>query len=88
MEVEPGAEAQVDFGQDAWVMVDGKRKRPGQFRIVLNHSRKGYREAVSQQMTEIFLRPLTAVDGSKVWAFNLGVESLCGLEFGGCYLVK
>jgi transposase len=29
MEVEPGAEAQVDFGQGAWVMVDGKRKRSG-----------------------------------------------------------
>lgn len=27
MEVEPGVEAQVDFGQGAWVMVDGKRKR-------------------------------------------------------------
>ena len=27
MEVEPGAEAQVDFGQVAWVVVGGKRKR-------------------------------------------------------------
>ena len=27
MEVEPGVEAQVDFGQGAWVLVDGKRKR-------------------------------------------------------------
>jgi transposase len=40
MEVEPGAEAQVDFGQGAWVLVDGKRKRPHLFRIVLSHSRK------------------------------------------------
>jgi transposase len=31
MEVEPGAEAQVDFGQGAWVVVDGKRKRPHLF---------------------------------------------------------
>jgi transposase len=46
MEVEPGVEAQVDFGQGAWVMVDGKRKRPHLFRIVLSHSRKGYSEAV------------------------------------------
>ena len=34
MVVEPGMEAQVDFGQGAWVMVDGKRKRPHLFRIV------------------------------------------------------
>src|SRR3989441_10253559 len=46
MEVEPGAEAQVDFGQGAWVLGDGKRKRPHLFRIVLSHSRKGYSEAV------------------------------------------
>ena len=35
MEVDPGAEAQVDFGQGAWVLVEGKRKRPHLFRIVL-----------------------------------------------------
>ena len=43
MEVDPGAEAQVDFGLGAWVMVAGKRKRPHLFRVVLSHSRKGYR---------------------------------------------
>ena len=58
MEVEPGAEAQVDFGQGAWVMVDGKRKRPHLFRIVLSHSRKGYSEAVWRQTTESFIRCL------------------------------
>jgi len=31
MEVEPGVETQVDFGQGAWVMVEGKRKRPHSF---------------------------------------------------------
>jgi len=41
MEVEPGAEAQIDFGQGAWVMVNGKRKRPHLFRVVLSHSHKG-----------------------------------------------
>ena len=46
MELEPGAEAQVDFGQGAWAMVDGKRKRSHLFRIVLSHSRKGYSEVV------------------------------------------
>ena len=58
MEVEPGAEAQVDFGQGAWVLVDGKRKRPHLFRIVLSHSRKGYSEVVWQQTTESFIRCL------------------------------
>jgi len=58
MEVEPGAEAQVDFGQGAWVLVEGKRKRPHLFRIVLSHSRKGYSEVVWQQTTESFIRCL------------------------------
>jgi len=58
MEVEPGAEAQVDFGQGAWVTVDGKRKRPHFFRIVLSHSRKGYSEVVWRQTTEGFIRCL------------------------------
>jgi transposase len=56
MEVDPGAEAQVDFGQGAWVMVAGKRKRPHLFRVVLSHSRKGYSEVVWQQTTESFIR--------------------------------
>ena len=58
MEVEPGAEAQVDFGQGAWVMVEGKRKRPHLFRVVLSHSRKGYSEVVWRQTTESFIRCL------------------------------
>jgi transposase len=58
IEVEPGAEAQVDFGQGAWVIVEGKRKRPHLFRIVLSHSRKGYSEAVWRQTTESFIRCL------------------------------
>src|SRR5271167_802249 len=56
MEVEPGAEAQADFGQGAWVMVNGKRKRPHLFRVVLSHSRKGYSEVVWRQTTESFIR--------------------------------
>ncbi len=58
MEVEPGAEAQVDFGLGAWVLVAGKRKRPHLFRIVLSHSRKGYSEVVWRQTTEGFIRCL------------------------------
>jgi transposase len=58
MEVEPGAEAQVDFGQGAWVLGEGKRKRPHLFRVVLSHSRKGYSEVVWRQTTESFIRCL------------------------------
>src|SRR5262245_8864397 len=58
MEVERGAEAQVDFGQGAWVVENGKRKRPHLFRIVLSHSRKGYSEVVWRQTTESFIRCL------------------------------
>lgn len=58
MEVAPGAEAQVDFGQGAWVLGEGKRKRPHLFRIVLSHSRKGYSEVVWRQTTESFIRCL------------------------------
>jgi transposase len=58
MEVEPGQEAQVDFGQGAWVIVEGKRKRPHLFRIVLSHLRKGYSEVVWRQTTESFIRCL------------------------------
>ena len=46
MECAPGHELQVDFGQGAWVMEDGWRRRPHLFRVVLSHSRKGYSEAV------------------------------------------
>ena len=58
MEVEPGLEAQVDFGLGAWVLVDGKRKRPHLFRMVLSHSRKAYSEVVWRQTTESFIRCL------------------------------
>ncbi len=58
MECEPGAEAQVDFGQGAWVIENGKRRRPHLFRMVLSHSRKGYSEVVWRQTTEGFIRCL------------------------------
>lgn len=58
MEVEPGLEAQVDFGLGAWVVEGGKRKRPNLFRMVLSHSRKGYSEVVWRQTTESFIRCL------------------------------
>lgn len=56
LEVEPGEEAQVDFGTAAPIVDQhGKRRRPWMFRIVLSHSRKGYSEAVWRQTTESFL---------------------------------
>lgn len=58
IEVEPGAELQVDFGQGAWVVENGRRKCPHLFRAVLGHSRKGYSEAVWRQTTETFIRCL------------------------------
>ena len=58
MECEPGAELQVDFGTGAWVVADGKRRRPHLFRAVLSHSRKGYSEVVWRQDTETLIRCL------------------------------
>lgn len=56
MECAPGEELQIDFGQGAWVVEDGKRRRPHLFRCVLSYSRKAYSEVVWQQTTESFIR--------------------------------
>ena len=58
MECAPGQELQVDFGQGAWVVENGKRHRTHLFRGVLSHSRKGYCEAVWRQTSESFIRCL------------------------------
>lgn len=58
MESEPGQEAQVDFGQGAWVFQEQGRRRPHVLRVVLSCSRKGYTEAFWQQSTENFIRGL------------------------------
>lgn len=58
MEVEPGTELQVDFGQGAWVVENGRRRRPHLFRAVLSASRKGYSEVVWRQTSESFIRCL------------------------------
>jgi transposase len=58
MESEPGQEAQIDFGQGAWVVEEGRRRRPHVLRVVLSHSRKGYTEAFWRQTTENFVRGL------------------------------
>jgi transposase len=58
MECLPGHELQVDFGQGAWVIEEGKRRRAHLFRGVLSHSRKAYSEAVWRQTSESFIRCL------------------------------
>jgi transposase len=58
MECEPGHEAQVDFGSGAWILEDGKRRRPHILRITLSHSRKSYSEPIWRQTTEDFIRSL------------------------------
>jgi transposase len=55
MECAPAQELQVDFGLGAWVMENGKRRRPHLLRAVLSHSRKGYSEVVWRQTSESFL---------------------------------
>jgi len=58
IETGPGEEAQVDFGQGARTLRDGKKRRPHILRICLSYSRKCYSEAVWQQTTESFIRCL------------------------------
>jgi transposase len=67
IEVEPGWEAQVDFGTGAPVIgKDGKRRRAYVLRVVLSHSRKGYAEVVFRQTTDDFI---TALENS-FWHFG------------------
>lgn len=65
MECEPGAEAQIDFGTGAPVIIpadphqpNGKtrRRKTHVLRVVLSHSRKAYSEVVHRQTTEEFIR--------------------------------
>jgi transposase len=56
MECAPGEELQIDFGQGAWVVESGRRRKTHLFRCVLSASRKAYSEAVWRQDTESFIR--------------------------------
>lgn len=58
IEVPPGMEAQVDFGQGAPTVVDGKTRRPHVLCVTLSNSRYSYQEAVLTQTTENFIRAL------------------------------
>lgn len=59
IEVEPGYEAQVDFGTGAPVIDEnGRRRKTHVLRVVLSHSRKGYAEVVFRQTTDDFIGAL------------------------------
>ena len=58
METDPGAEAQVDFGEGWWLRDAGHRRKVYVLRVVLSYSRKGYSEAVRHQTAEEFIRLL------------------------------
>ena len=59
IEVDPGAEAQVDFGKGALVKrPNGKRRRPHVLRVGLSFSRKAYSQGVWRQTTDEFLGAL------------------------------
>ena len=59
IEVEPGAELQVDFGTGARInLAGGRHRRTHVFRAVLSHSRKGYTESCFRQTIEDFIRVL------------------------------
>jgi transposase len=58
MECAPGQELQVDFGQGAWVLDNGKRRKTHLLRCVLSASRKAYSEALWRQTSESFIRCL------------------------------
>jgi transposase len=76
MEWPPGQRAQVDFGRAAPVVdSDGKMRRPWFLRVVLEHSRKGYTEAVYRQTTENFIRCLE----NAFWAMG-GVPEIISLD--------
>jgi transposase len=60
VEVQPGEEAQIDFGTGA--LIDGGAgngcRRPWILRVVLSYSRKGYSQAILRQTTDQFLDAL------------------------------
>lgn len=84
IEVEPGAELQVDFGTGAKTrLADGKHRRTHVFRAVLSHSRKGYTEAVYQMTTESFIRALE----NAFWALG-GVPKTVVFDNAKCAVIQ
>jgi len=56
IETPPGEEAQVDFGQGAPTLKNGRYRRPWLFVMTLSNSRKSYQECVWKQDVETFIR--------------------------------
>jgi len=55
METLPGEEAQVDFGQGAPTLKNGRYRRPWLFVMTLSHSRKSFEKVVWSQDVETFI---------------------------------
>ncbi len=56
VETPPGEEAQVDFGQGAPTLKNGRYMRPWLFSITLSNSRKSHEQTVWSQDVETFIR--------------------------------
>lgn len=56
LETPPGEEAQVDFGQGAPTLKNGRYMRPWLFVMTLSNSRKSYEKVVWSQDVETFIR--------------------------------
>jgi transposase len=56
IESAPGEEAQIDFGQGAPTLKDGRYRRPWLFKMTLSFSRHSYEEVVWRQDVQPFLR--------------------------------
>lgn len=56
IETPPGYEAQIDFGEGASTLQDGKYKVPWVFVMTLSNSRKSYEEVVTGQDVETFIQ--------------------------------
>jgi transposase len=56
IETPPGEEAQVDFGQGAPTLINGRYRRPWLFVMTLSNSRKSWQEVVWKQDVETFIR--------------------------------
>lgn len=52
----PGEEAQVDYGQGAWVEAAGKKRRPRLFVMTLKYSRRSFRKVVWKSGKEEWAR--------------------------------
>jgi transposase len=55
IETSPGEEAQVDFGEGAPTLKNGRYRKPWLFVMTLSNSRKSYQECVWQQDVETFI---------------------------------